>query len=112
MFTDVVAFPQLRQGVIHLGQLHGKAYQGSVNGEVSIGVDGGNVDLKLQLVDLQLGVFLSRFADVTGMRGVVNGQLTLQLPNGSWDKASGSGELVLQRGAVLDLPAIALVLAR
>ena len=28
VFTDVVAFPQLRQGIIHLGQLHGKAYQG------------------------------------------------------------------------------------
>ena len=81
-----------------------------MNGATSIGIDSGDVDLQLQLVDFRLGVFLSRFADVEDIRGNVNGQLTLRLPNGSWEKASGTGELILQRGAVLDLPAMALVL--
>ena len=62
-------FSSIKAGCYSPRSVAWPTYQGTVNGEVSISLDSGNVNLRLQLVDLQLGVFMSRFADVAGIRG-------------------------------------------
>ena len=109
-FRDVLAAPRIADGVLRLENLAAKAYGGRVTGVVLIGLGTGDIDCRLQVHDVDLGRFLSRFAGIAAYQGRVSGKVHFHLPRGRWSQARGQGSLRLAQGRVIQAPGLATLL--
>jgi hypothetical protein len=106
-FSDVVAFPVMRDRVLRLSDVRGQAYGGVITGVVTIDlrdVEHQRVDAHLTITNVDLALLLAAFSPTsTTVAGRVDGTVDLSIPLDQPERLTGHGDLAIRDGTLVEL---------
>ncbi len=107
-FRDVVAKPQFVGATLDFTDCQATAYGGTVTGEIQLNIDTGTYHCRCEVASVDLGKVLSEFGgNSAGISGVVAGHGEFDIPANHPEQLSGSGELTVSNGSLVQLPLLA-----
>ena len=65
---------EVKDGHLHINDLTAKMYGGTAQAAVAIALDDGTIDIALDITDMNLDQFLTRFASMETPPGLISGR--------------------------------------